>query len=76
MPPMPHQLPDLDWTVNETIRCCPATARVFNDSGVDSCCGGGATLDAAARDAGVEAGVLLEAIHRVVAGDNDTVGLA
>ncbi len=66
---MHRELPDIDWTVNETIRCCPATALVFNDFAVDACCGGGATLDAAARNAGVGAEQLLTAIWRTIAGD-------
>lgn len=58
---------DLNWTVNDTIRRHPVTARVFQAFGVDSCCGGGATLDAAARDAGVEPASLLGALLLTIA---------
>jgi iron-sulfur cluster repair protein YtfE (RIC family) len=54
---------DLSWTVNATIKRHPITAHVFRELGVDSCCGGGATLYAAARDAGVEREALLAALN-------------
>ncbi|HEX6040007.1 DUF542 domain-containing protein [Longimicrobium sp.] len=51
-------------TVNEVIRLHPATVGVFNDFGIDACCGGAATLrDAAARD-GADAEQLLSALNR------------
>lgn len=68
---MPAVMPDLEWTVNQTIQRHPTTARVFNSFGVDSCCGGGATLDAAARDAGVSPEELLRELRLVVAGEDD-----
>jgi len=38
-------------TVNELIREHPATVRVFNEFGIDACCGGAASVtDAALRD--------------------------
>lgn len=40
-------------SVNETIRRYPEAVAVFNEMGVDACCGGAATLAAAAEDAGV-----------------------
>lgn len=50
-------------TVNEAIRRYPATVRVFNDFGVDACCGGAATVaDAAVRD-GADAADLLRALE-------------
>ncbi|MHB1223131.1 MAG: DUF542 domain-containing protein [Gemmatimonadaceae bacterium] len=60
---------ELSWTVNATIQRHPVTAHVFGDLGVDICCGGGATLYAAARDAGVERDALLAALHLAVADD-------
>jgi regulator of cell morphogenesis and NO signaling len=42
---------DAELTVNEAIRRFPATVAVFNDFGIDACCGGAASLArAAARD--------------------------
>ncbi|HEX6910296.1 MAG TPA: DUF542 domain-containing protein [Longimicrobium sp.] len=38
-------------TVNEAIRLHPATVGVFNEFGIDACCGGAAPVrDAALRD--------------------------
>lgn len=55
-------------TVNEIIRLHPATVDVFNDFGIDACCGGAATLrDAATRD-GADAETLLNALNRAASG--------
>lgn len=35
-----HSRPGADWTINEVLRRLPASAAVFNEFGVDSCCGG------------------------------------
>lgn len=54
-------------SVNETIRRHPATVAVFNDFGIDACCGGAATLrDAAMRD-GADPEQLLAAVNRAAA---------
>lgn len=45
--------PDATWTVNDVLRHHPEAVAVFNAMGVDACCGGANTLDAAAADAGV-----------------------
>jgi regulator of cell morphogenesis and NO signaling len=60
--------PDLElaMTVNEALRRIPNAGLVFNAFGVDACCGGGNTLDAAARDAGIDPAVLLDALASVV----------
>lgn len=40
------------WSVNQTIATFPQTVAVFNQFGIDACCGGAASVvDAAARDA-------------------------
>jgi iron-sulfur cluster repair protein YtfE (RIC family) len=55
-------------TVNEVIRLHPATVGVFNDFGIDACCGGAATVrHAAARD-GADAEQLLDALNRAASG--------
>lgn len=52
-----------DLTVNETIRRFPATVAVFNDFGIDACCGGAAPLaEAAVRD-GADPNALLDAVR-------------
>ena len=54
---------DAEWSVNETIRRFPATVTVFNEFGVDACCGGAATLREAALEAGIPLGQLLAALE-------------
>ena len=50
-------------TVNEAIRLHPGSVAVFNEFGVDACCGGAATIaEAAARD-GAPLGELLRALE-------------
>lgn len=57
------ELIDADLTVNEAIRRFPATVAVFNDFGIDACCGGAASLaDAAERD-GADPRALLAAVR-------------
>lgn len=52
-----------DLTVNEAIRRYPATVAVFNDFGIDACCGGAVRLvEAAVRD-GADPVALLEAVR-------------
>lgn len=54
---------DADLTVNEAIRRFPATVAVFNDFGIDACCGGAAPLaEAAVRD-GADPVELLDAVR-------------
>ena len=50
---MSKSLPfDGAWSVNQTIATFPQTVAVFNQFGIDACCGGAASVvDAAARDA-------------------------
>ena len=70
LPPEPPRVscPDLslDATVNDVLRRHPHTGLVFNTFGVDACCGGAHTLVAAARAAGLEPAVLLDALASVV----------
>jgi regulator of cell morphogenesis and NO signaling len=50
------------WTVNDALRHLPETAATFNRFGIDTCCGGGLTLEAAAQSAGLSTETLLEAL--------------
>ena len=53
-------------TVNELIREFPATVQVFNDFGIDACCGGAVPVrDAAERD-GADPTALLAALAALV----------
>jgi regulator of cell morphogenesis and NO signaling len=40
----PTQVIEATMTVNEVIQLFPNTLPVFNEYGIDSCCGGGKTL--------------------------------
>jgi regulator of cell morphogenesis and NO signaling len=52
--------------VNEVIRRFPETVQVFNDFGIDACCGGAAPVDEAAVRDGADADALLAALNRAV----------
>ena len=55
-------------TVNEAIRLHPATVGVFNEFGIDACCGGAVPIrEAAVRD-GADPQVLLDALDDAVRG--------
>ena len=52
---------DEDMTVNQAIRSIPGNLGVFNELGIDACCGDAATLaDAAGRDGVALPGPLAE----------------
>lgn len=52
--------------VNETLQLYPATTAVFNQFGIDACCGGAASIsDAAARD-GADPNELLDALNGAI----------
>ena len=59
---------DRTLSVNAIVARWPQTIPVFNQFGIDSCCGGGAPLDEAARRDGADAEALYAALRRVVAG--------
>ncbi|HYH78725.1 MAG TPA: DUF542 domain-containing protein [Longimicrobium sp.] len=55
-------------SVNEAIRRFPATVAVFNDFGIDACCGGAASLAEAAERDGADAAALLDAVRAAAIG--------
>jgi regulator of cell morphogenesis and NO signaling len=57
---------DPAWTVNETVARYPTTAAVFNRFGVDTCCGGGVPITAAAAREGIDPDALLAAVREAV----------
>lgn len=59
---------DRTLSVNAIVARWPQTIPVFNQFGIDSCCGGGAPLDEAARRDGADAEALYAALRRVVEG--------
>ncbi len=55
-----------DSVVNDTVRHHPETITVFNDFGIDTCCGGGVCITDAARRDGVNGDDLLAALRAVI----------
>ena len=51
-------------SVNDTLRRWPTSVGALNALGVDSCCGGAASLASAAAEAGVPLDALLAAVAR------------
>ncbi len=62
--------------VNDVIQSHPATTNVFNEFGIDACCGGAVSIhDAALRD-GADPAALLNALDAVIAGRRPSAGTA
>ena len=57
------------WTVYDVLRHFPTTILVFNDLGVDTCCGGMETVEAVARDASITPRDLIVALEAQLADD-------
>jgi regulator of cell morphogenesis and NO signaling len=57
-----HDALTADLTVNEIVARFPETVAVFNQYGVDTCCGGGVPLRLAAERDGLDPDVLLAAV--------------
>jgi iron-sulfur cluster repair protein YtfE (RIC family) len=54
---------DANMTVNTTIRRFPESIAVFNQLGVDACCGGANSLAEAALEAGITLEQLIAALE-------------
>lgn len=54
-----------EMTVNDVVRQYPASISIFNEYGIDTCCGGGVALAVAAERDGVELSVLLARLEQV-----------
>jgi iron-sulfur cluster repair protein YtfE (RIC family) len=57
---------DAGMSVNTTIRRFPESVAVFNQLGVDACCGGANSLAEAALEAGITLETLLAALEAAV----------
>lgn len=57
-----------DMIINEVIRKFPKTMKVFKDFKVDSCCGGGFSIEKTAKDDGVDLETLLKALNEYARG--------
>lgn len=55
--------PTPSWTVGDVMRYFPLSMMVFDDLGIDTCCDPRATLDVAARNAGISSDALLDALR-------------
>lgn len=52
--------------VNETLRQYPATTAVFNQFGIDACCGGAVSISEAATRDGANPEELLDALNSAI----------
>lgn len=57
---------DRSMTINEIIARHPQTMCVFNEFGLDTCCGGGVPLEEAARRDGLDADSVIAALQKAV----------
>lgn len=55
-----------DMIINDVIKCYPETIAVFNAHRVDSCCGGGVSIETTARRDGVDVEALLLALNSAI----------
>ncbi len=55
-------------TVNDAVQRWPESVAVFNDFGVDACCGGALPIHEAAVRAGADPGAVCAALLRVIRG--------
>jgi iron-sulfur cluster repair protein YtfE (RIC family) len=57
-----------DMVINDVIRKHPETIKVFNEYKVDSCCGGGASIETTAKRDGIDVDPLVKALNAAVRG--------
>ena len=55
--------------VNVTLKQYPETTGVFNQYGIDSCCGGSTSITEAATRDGADPQALLDALNLAIAGN-------
>ncbi len=59
---------DPNLTISSVVQQYPQTLKVFNDRGLDVCCGGGLAVTEAARRHGLDLAELLAALAQAGAG--------
>jgi len=59
-----------DMIINDVIKKYPKTITVFNNFKVDSCCGGGASIEKTAGMSGIDIDALLKALNKVALATN------
>lgn len=52
-----------DMIINDVIKKYPTTIKVFNEHKVDSCCGGGVSIETTATRDGVDVDTLVKALN-------------
>lgn len=65
-----------DMIINDVIKNYPETIAVFNAHRVDSCCGGGVSIETTARRDGVDVEALLVALNSAIEGRRQHAGRA
>ena len=66
--PTTEQL-DLSLTINEIVARFPELITVFNQFGIDTCCGGGVRVAEAARRHGLDLDGVVTALHEAIGRD-------
>ena len=61
---------DTPVTVNDVLANHPEAVSVFIEFGIDACCGGDVPLEEAARRDGANAQALIDALNRLIAGED------
>ena len=61
-----NELINRDMVINDVIKKYPQSIAVFNQFRVDSCCGGGQSIDKTATRDGVDVDLLVQALNEVV----------
>lgn len=59
---------DCTRTVNETVALYPATSAVFGRHGIDTCCGGGISVEQAAQEAAIDPRLLCKQLEAAAQG--------
>ncbi len=59
-----HRIEETD-VVNEVIAAIPRTVGVFNERGIDACCGGAVSIREAAERDGADLSALMHALHQI-----------
>ncbi len=60
-----------DRIINDVIKEYPQSIAVFNEFRVDSCCGGGQSIEKTATADGIDVGALLQALNEAVKTDRE-----
>lgn len=61
-----NELINRDMVINDVIKKYPQSIAVFNQFRVDSCCGGGQSIDKTATRDGVDVDLLVQALNEAV----------